>query len=224
MFAGIKLLCMGAKEKDRPYIQCLRPLIIPESKFLKIANLEFKCPSCGHRSDQIIPYFQSLIKLKQAADSFDSSGFYIKSYGLTFQGCHEDGFEITPYVFEKDDWIHWNMQIADITIANSERPIFRLDLWEDHNFKARPFLHPLQWEMTFGSILRRHSIFIDQYEINLVLLRALIKEIRNYNKSWLKLVDSFITAAPVDLKHSLYCHLNNVKSLDELFPENEKYE
>ena len=115
------------------------------------------------------------------------------------------------------------MQIASITIANSDRPSLRMDLWEDHNFKARPFLHPSQWEMTFGSILRRRSLFIDIYEINLPSLKELIKEIRKYNNAWLKLVDSFVTAAPVDLKHPLYTHLAKVESLDELFPDDEKY-
>ena len=103
MFAGIKLLCMGRKEKDRPFLDCLRPIIVPENLFFKIANVKFKCPDCGHESAQIRPYFLSLIKLKQAADTFDKTGFYIRNYDLTFQGCHEDGFDITPHVLNEDD-------------------------------------------------------------------------------------------------------------------------
>ncbi len=222
MFAGIKLLCMGTKDKNRPFISCLRGLIVPEDRFLKIANLKFKCPDCGHASQKINPYFLNLINLKQAADAFDKSEFYIRNYELSFQGCHEDGFDITPYVLEEDDWVHWNMQIAAITIAHKESSQ-RMDIWEDHNFKARPFVHAFEREMTFGGILRRRALFIERHEINLALLKALIKEIRNYNNAWLQLIDSFVTAAPVDLKHDLYTHLNNVESLDLLFPETEKY-
>lgn len=223
MFAGIKLMCMGPKEKDRPFIPCLRAIIVPEDRFLKIANLKFKCPDCGHASSEIKPYFLSLLNLKKAADELDKSDFYIRNYDLTFQGCHEDVFEITPYVLEEDDWMHWNMRIAAITIAHKE-DYFRMELWEDHNFKARPFVHALDREMTFGKILRRRALFSGEHEINLSLLKALIREIRNYNNAWVKLVDSFYTAAPVDLKHSLYTHLNNVESLDQLFPETKKYE
>jgi hypothetical protein len=214
---------MGRKDKNRPFLDCLRPFIVPEDRFLKIANLKFKCPDCGHESDRVNPYFLSLIKLKKAADAFDKSGFYIKNYDLAFQGCYEDGFDITPHVLEENDWIHWNMQISAITIANSDRPSIRIDLWEDHNFKARPFIHPFDSEMTFGSVLRRHSLFTHEHGINLPSLKTLIREIRNYNNAWLNLMDSFVTAAPVDLKHSLYTLLAKVESLDELFPDNEKY-
>jgi hypothetical protein len=224
VFSGVKLLCMGAKEKNRPYIHCLNPLIIPAEKFLKIANIKYKCPACGHSSDKLGSYFISLVKLKKAGDTFDGSGFYIRNYELAFQGCHEDGFNITPYVLQEDDWVTWNMQVASITIANTEEPAFRMDIWEDHFFKGRPFVHPFQWEMTFGSVLRRRSLYINSHEVNLSSLKNLIKELRNYNSAWLRLVDSFITAAPVDLKDSLYTHLNKVDSLVKLFPETETYE
>lgn len=99
-----------------------------------------------------------------------------------------------------------------------------MDIWEDHNFKARPFVYAFDLKMTFSSILRRRALFIHEYEINLPLLKRLIKEIRAYNLAWLKLIDTFITAAPVDLNHALYTHLNDVESLDQLFPETEKYD
>jgi len=223
MFAGIKLLCMGPKDKLRPFLQCLRSTIVPEEMFLKIANLKFECPDCGHVSNQIGSYFLSLTKLKKAADSFDKTGFYIKNYDLAFQGCHEDGFDITPHVLENNDWSHWNMQISAITIANSNSPSICFDLWEDHNFKGRPFLHPFEYELTFGSVMRRQALFYHEHKINLPALKILIKEIRNYNNVWLKLMNSSVSAAPVDLKHSLYTHLNKVDSLADLFPEDEIY-
>lgn len=222
MFAGIKLLCLRPKKGGPFYQECLHPIIVPEDKFLKIANIKFKCPACERENDQIAPYFLCLIKLKKAADAFDATNFYIRNYELAFQGCHADGFEITPHVLQEDDWIHWNMQIASLTIAHRESSI-KIDLWEDHNFKARPFLHPFENELTFGSVMKRRALFYDEHEINLPSLKSLIKEIRNYNNAWLKLVDSFVTAVSVDLKHSLYTLLNKVDSLAELLPDDEKY-
>ncbi len=223
MFSGVKLLCGGVRDKKHPFIQCLQPIIVPEDRFHKIANMHFQCPSCGHKSKYIQPYFLSLIKLKQAAANFDKTGVYVHSYGVTIQNSYEDGIELTPHVLENDDWTYWNMQIASINIAVSESSSYRMELWEDHNFKARPFMHSFQSAMMFGSVLRRHSLHIYTYEVDISTLQALIKEIRNYNNAWVKLMDSFVSAAPVDLNDVLYTHLAGVDSLDELFPENERY-
>lgn len=224
MFDGIKLICIGDKDKEQPWIRCLHSVVVPADKFLKISNLSFKCPDCSHVSDKLSPYFTSLLALNKAANTFDKSDFYVRNYELAYQGCHEDGFENTPYVLENDDWSNWNMQLASITIALTEMPGVRSEIWEDHFFKARAFVYPHEWKLTFGSILRRKALFYQGHEINLVLLKTLIAEIRNYNNAWLQLIDSCVAASPVDLKHPVYTDLNNVDSLAKLFPETEKYE
>jgi hypothetical protein len=224
VFDGIKLVCMGAKDIEQPWIQCLHPIIVPAGKFLKISNIRFKCPECGRESDKLGSYFATLVKLNKAANNFDKSGFYIKNYELVYQGSYEEGFENTPYVLENEDWTNWNMQIASITIAFTDMPSVRSEIWEDHFYKARPFVYPHQWKLTFGSVLRRKTLYYHNYEINLDLLKQLINEIRNYNNAWLQLIDSFASGAPVDLKHSLYSSLNNVESLAELFDDSEKYD
>jgi hypothetical protein len=223
MFDGIKMLCMGVDENS-PFFDCLHSVIVTEAKFLKLANKQYRCPFCGHTSDMIQPFFHALIKLRKAAMDFNNSGTYIRSYGLVFEGCHEDGFhELTPYILENNDWGNWNMQIASCGIALTEEPAYRIELWEDHNFKARPFVYPQQSATTFSSILRKKSMYLGSQEINVDLLKVLIKEVRNYNKAWLKLLDSHVTAAPVDLKNALYTHLAEVDSLDELFSDDERY-
>lgn len=223
MFQGVKLLCMGPKDKERPWIQCLNPVIVPSDKFLKIANRRFKCPICAHESDKLQPFFIALLNLKKAADSFDTSGFYIKNYFVGIEGCHEDGLEITPYVLENNDWTHWNMQVSAITCTNTEDQSLEFDLWEDHFYKARPFVFPPEWELTFGSVLRRRSLYIRENSVSIPALKSLIKGIRNYNEAWLKLLESYVTAAPVDLNHSLYTFISEVDSLIELFPETDTY-
>lgn len=213
---------MGAKDKKQPWLHCYYPIIVPSDKYLKISNLSFKCPNCEHTSDKLGPYFASLVSLNKAANAFDKSGFFVKNYELVYQGSYE-GFDNTPYILENEDWGNWNTQIASITIANTEIPGVRSEIWEDCFFKARPFVYPHEWRLTFGSVMKRKALYYQNHEINLTLLKTLISQIRNYNKAYLQLIDSFVSAAPVDLKHHVYTHLNDVQSLIEIFPDIDTY-
>ena len=138
-------------------------------------------------------------------------------------GCHEEAFELTPYVVENFDWGNWNMQVSSITVASSESPSFRAEIWEDQVLVFRPFVHPMMSELTFGGVIRRKSMFLGDQEVNLDLLSKTIRELRAYNKAWIGLLNGFTSAAPIDLSHALYTHLAGVDSLDELFPDEERY-
>ncbi len=217
MFDGVKLLCIVRKEPG--FESCLRPLIVRDDKFLKIANKGFTCPSCGHRSGKLKPFFLQLLELQKATKVLFDTGFYLKNYKLAFECCHEDDFETLEYVLNKNDWGNWNMQIASIIISGIERET-RVTIWEDHYFKARPFVYPNEYELTFGSVLRRKAMYAFDHEIkNLTHLQNLIRHIRKHNVAWLNLLGSGVAAAPVDLTDPLATSLNNVQNLGELFEE-----
>lgn len=222
MFDGIKLLCI--KSGDRPWDICCRSVIVREGLYLKIANKPFKCPACGHQSDKLKSFFLQILKLNKAANSFKNSGFYIRNYSLGLQSCHEEGFDVTPYILESDDWINWNMQISSYTLAKNGEPSVRFPIWEDHFLKARPFVHPnRQWELTFNGALKRKALYFMGYEIsNFYLLKDLIRETRRYNQSWSALLDNWMIAAPVDLKNPIYLSLKKVDNLAEVY--NDTYE
>lgn len=219
MFDGVKILCFGPLPKEKGYGTCLQPVIVPEDKFLKIANLNFKCPKCGREIMQVNHYFENLMNLRQVSRDFLRSSFYVRNYQLAFEICHEDGFDTTAHVLENDDWESWNMQISAITIANKDTPGYRIDIWEDHFLKGRPYVYPLDDIVTFSDVLSRDSFYLHGVQIDLNSLQSLVKEIRNYNSAYLQLVDSFLNSAPADLEHPVWTHLNQVDSLAELFPE-----
>ena len=129
-----------------------------------------------------------------------------------------------PYLLENKDWTTWNMQLASITIANLEMTSMKMKIWEDHNFKAMPFYYSQFPPETFESILSKNSISLGDKSIEISLLKTLVKEIRSYNSAWRDMVDAGLSAVPVDLNHELYTHFAGVDSLDELFPENERYD
>ena len=217
MFDGVKLLCLVRKEPG--FESCLHPLIVRDGKFLKIANKDFSCPSCGHKSEKLTPFFLRLAELQKATKLLQDTGFYLKNYKPAFECCHEDGFETLDYILNKNDWGNWNMQIASIIISGIEQET-RIAIWEDHFYKARPFVYPCDWELTFGSVLRRKAMYAFDHEFkNLSRLKDLIRNIRKYNEAWVGLLSSGVAAAPVDLTDPLATSLNNVKNLAELFEE-----
>lgn len=221
MFDGIKLLCL-AKKDNNIVNDCLHSVIVPSEKFIKIANKSFRCPECGRENSQLASFFLQLTNLQKATREFRETGFYVRCYGLGFESCHEDGFEITPHILENNDWGFWNMQISSIIIAYTENPGYRIDIWEDHFLKALPYVYPL-WptqDLTFSQVLRRKTIYVQDHEVkDIILLKNLLKEIRNYNNSWKELLGSFMSAAPVDLKNGLNTHLAEVDTLAELFSD-----
>lgn len=113
------------------------------------------------------------------------------------------------------------MQISSVIIASLDRPSMKMELWEDCNSKATPYYHPYHSPLTFDDILKKDSIALGSDNIEIHLLKSLIIEIRNYNASWRNMVDTGVTAAPVDVNHPLYTHLAGVDSLLDLFPEDE---
>jgi hypothetical protein len=139
MFDGVKLLCLVRKE---PSIEsCLRPLIVRDDKFLKIANKGFTCPSCGHKSEKLNSYFLHLAELQKASKLLEDTGFVLKNYKLAFMCCMR--MTLNPRLCANNDWGHWNMQIASIIIAGIDRDT-EINLWEDHYHKARPFVYPVE--------------------------------------------------------------------------------
>jgi hypothetical protein len=228
MFDGIKLLCLGVIDENNIMAECLNPIIVPENRYLKIANLKYRCPNCSHQSDKMRPYFIALMNLDKRMNELMAHGFYCHHYAIGIHGCHDDmkdDFDLTPYALEHNDWGNWNMQIAMVNIANLENSGYRIDLWEDHFLKAQPILQYSMRNITFEKILRRkRPFYIDSHIVNLEALKDAVKAIRNYNSALLALVDSGVAAAPVDIKHSLYTNLNQVDSLIDLFPEAERYE
>lgn len=86
MFDGIKILCLGPN-KDFAFSKCLRPTIVSEKMFLKVANTQISCPDCGHTTAELMSFFLSLIEVRKAANKLKMSGFYVKFYELTIESC-----------------------------------------------------------------------------------------------------------------------------------------
>lgn len=224
MFDGIKILCKGHRghKEGFSYNKCLNPMLVPEKMFLKLANTQFTCPICGHSSDKTIPFFESLLQLRKASAEVKRSEFYVRYYELAIESSYEDGFdELSIHLLENEDWASWNMQISSVTIQ-SLTSYEKIELWENCNLKALPFYRNYSSHLTFESILRRKSILSGQGSVDIIFLKNLVKEIRNYNRSWRNLFESGLSASPVDLTHPIYTYLADVDSLDELFPECEK--
>jgi hypothetical protein len=219
MFDGIKLLCLVKKPTD--FESCLAPIIVPAEKFLKIANdSAFCCPKCGHKSKSLRTFFMQAVSLQKAVHEVKDTGFYLSTYNLAFMNCHEDDFDATPHILEKNDWGFWNMQISNITLANIAEPASRIEIWEDSFEKANPFVYPHVHKITFNNVLHRKSLIGPYHEIkDLTPLQKMLRETRKYNAAWRTLLDSLVSAVPVDLRDQLYTDLNNVTNLSQLYPE-----
>lgn len=224
MFDGIKLLCTNK--------MCLNSVIVPENKFFKISLTEFRCHSCEHINKNIASFFKQIISVSKSRNELKKTGFLHSTYDLGFiirfdENEETSETEHTRCFLENNDWHHWNLQISCVTLKNIKSKAIRFEIWEDHFAKANTFLNPAKLKLgpnfTFNKLLRAKTFFRHDTEVkNLYVLQNFLREIRKYNNAWLKLFQTFLTAAPVDLKHQVYTDLSNVKSLagfygDELY-------
>lgn len=220
MFDGIKLLCVA--KKDNSSQECLYSIVVTSEKFMTLSNKRFKCPGCGQESKSLGPFFLRVIRLQNAINELEGTGFYVKCYELAYQADYKDGLEITHHILEHNDWGNWNLQIASIEIAHTENPIYKRRIWEDHFFKARQTDNSSipEHDLTFGQVLEKTSFYIQDCEVkNIDLLKNLLKQIHYYNNAWVELMESKVIAAPVYLDYSLHAHFFKMDRLIETFPE-----
>lgn len=197
MFAAVVVMCLTPM---RPAFNACRSKVeIPDADLLYWANRPFACRGCGHRSDQVAPYLRQVLRLRQGFQALLDEGLRLTAYEL---GCevNDDGPSIVPEVaLERDDWGHWNLQIASIWLTPADDSTRKAHLWHEVFWAAREKIAPGVTAQTFGRAVRRRAVrFSDDTELgNLHALPALIGDIRRHNRRWLDLVESWVTAAPI---------------------------
>jgi len=197
MFAAVVLMCLAPK---RPaFTACRTKVEIPDADLLYWANRPFVCQGCEYRSNRVTPYLRQVLRLRQGFQALLDEGLRLTAYEL---GCEvgDDGPSIVPEAaIERDDWGRWNLQIASVWLTPADDGTRKAHLWHEAFWAARDEVAPGVPAQTFGQVVRRRAVrFSDETEQrDLHALPALIGDMRRYNRRWLDLVESWVTAAPI---------------------------